>query len=102
LVFAPNSDRAPRFLDDLIVPALRSLHLPERMLGSIPIESLKSLITKSGCNLQEVCILNDFLVPEGSYRHAFPSIPEFSFDGKYVGESTDEEDWADSNIGWYE
>ncbi|KAJ7894011.1 hypothetical protein B0H13DRAFT_2339497 [Mycena leptocephala] len=88
--FRPNSDRVPGFLDDLIVPLSAASTFQNESLA------------QSGCNLQEVCITSLHWVHEDSYRHAFSSIPEFSFDGEYVGETSDEEDWADSNIGWYE
>jgi hypothetical protein len=79
LVFINYISMATGFLDALIVPALRTLRIREEFLGSSPISSLTSFISRSACNLQEVCIVNRHLVRAGLYREAFPSIPTFSF-----------------------
>ncbi|KAJ7805966.1 hypothetical protein B0H13DRAFT_2487110 [Mycena leptocephala] len=79
LVFINYISTATGFLDALIVPALRTLRIREEFLGSSPISSLTSFISRSACNLQEVCIVNRHLVRPGLYREAFPSIPTFSF-----------------------
>ncbi|KAF8150384.1 hypothetical protein K438DRAFT_1988542 [Mycena galopus ATCC 62051] len=67
------------YLDDFLVPGLRSLQLEELFLGPKPIDGLSEFISKSGCKLQEVCITNRALVSKASYREGFPSIPQFSF-----------------------
>jgi hypothetical protein len=67
-------------LDTLIVPALRTLHVPEDLLGASPIETLASFVSKSGCSLREVRITRHHLVPEDAYREAFPSITTLSFE----------------------
>ncbi|KAF8150376.1 hypothetical protein K438DRAFT_1943673 [Mycena galopus ATCC 62051] len=69
-----------RYLDDFLVPALRSLRLSESFLGPTPIDRLSEFISKSGCKLQEVCVIDRTLASEASYRGEFPSIPQFSFD----------------------
>ncbi|KAJ7113029.1 hypothetical protein C8R44DRAFT_856073 [Mycena epipterygia] len=67
------------YLNTFIVPALRRLQVPEEFLGPSSIDTLKSFISKSGCQLQEVCITGRRSLLRASYRHAFPSIPTFTF-----------------------
>jgi hypothetical protein len=71
--------RATGFIDTFVVPALRTLHVTEDVLGASPIGTLASFISKSGCSLQEVRITRHRWVPEDVYREAFPSITTFSF-----------------------
>ncbi|KAJ6554281.1 hypothetical protein B0H19DRAFT_144317 [Mycena capillaripes] len=77
----PDGRRLSDFLAIIVVPALLSLRVPERLLGSDPIGLLMSLISKSGCKLQEMAIHPDgtLTVTEDSYRSAFLSIPQLSF-----------------------
>ncbi|KAJ7909666.1 hypothetical protein B0H13DRAFT_2490870 [Mycena leptocephala] len=85
----PRRESAIDFLGTLIVPALRSLKIPEIFLYHInPIQSLTALISKSGCKLEEVQITGPRSVPESSYLKEFPSIPRFLFtDEESLGES---------------
>ncbi|KAF7343919.1 F-box domain-containing protein [Mycena venus] len=88
------------FLDTLVVPALRILHLPERFLGATPIESLKSFISKSGCTLEQVHLtgVRTLLATDKSYHSAFPHIPDFTFQVPYIEETpTDDEDVEDGD-----
>ncbi|KAJ7045974.1 hypothetical protein C8F04DRAFT_455711 [Mycena alexandri] len=74
------------YLQTLIVPALRELDVWEQSLQLSylqgPIDSLKSFISKSGCNLQKMTISGPRFVSRDEYSRAFPSI-ELSFDGQY-------------------
>ncbi|KAJ7872344.1 hypothetical protein B0H14DRAFT_186583 [Mycena olivaceomarginata] len=67
------------YLQHFIIPALRSLQIPERFLGPDPIHALTSFISKSGCQLLYVDVTNRRSVPESSYRTASPAIPTFVF-----------------------
>ncbi|KAJ7661907.1 hypothetical protein DFH06DRAFT_1325231 [Mycena polygramma] len=79
LVFDATSDAVPGYLGQFNVPALRILEVPSRQLGFAPIDSLAELISKSGCNLQEVRILDGKkYIPEDVYRDTFRDIPRFS------------------------
>ncbi|KAJ7932349.1 hypothetical protein B0H13DRAFT_2650814 [Mycena leptocephala] len=70
------------FLETFIVPALRRLKILEVFLGPSPLDSLTGFISKSGCKLEKLHIARARLLPQDSYRQAFPSIRKFSFDGK--------------------
>ncbi|KAF7343916.1 F-box domain-containing protein [Mycena venus] len=97
LTFNRHCDPLTKFLDCFIVPALRRLEVPEPYLGSTPIQSLELFISKSGRGLQDVCIIEARRVHEDSYRTAFPSIPNFSFPGRYIRQTTDDEDSEDES-----
>jgi hypothetical protein len=79
------------YLETLIVPTLQNLAVPESFLGPKPIVSLTSFISKAGCKLQQVRITGERTTIKNSYRWAFPSIPEFAFDGRYHDEAADDE-----------
>ncbi|KAJ7872297.1 hypothetical protein B0H14DRAFT_2722174 [Mycena olivaceomarginata] len=66
--------RPINYLQAFVLPALGSLEIPERFLGRNPIDSLTLFISKSGCKLRCVDIMDPNLVLETSYRTAFPSI----------------------------
>ncbi|KAJ7908969.1 hypothetical protein B0H13DRAFT_2330822 [Mycena leptocephala] len=80
----PPDDLETSYLETFIFPALINLKIAARLLGSNPIDSLTSFISKSGCKLQEVRIIGETSVAEGSYLEAFPTIQIFFF--------TDDED----------
>jgi hypothetical protein len=62
------------FLNKLNVPALHDLQIAESFLGSNTIHTLASFLSKSGCQLQELCITNWGSISEESYRKAFTSM----------------------------
>jgi hypothetical protein len=68
------------FLESFIVPALRSLKIPEQLLEPDPIQSLTGFISKSSCKLEKVHISDLRSFRPDSYRKAFPLIHRFSFD----------------------
>ncbi|KAJ7629655.1 hypothetical protein DFH06DRAFT_1338073 [Mycena polygramma] len=82
------------FLPAFIVPALRSLEIPERFLAHNPIDSLTAFISKSGCTLETLHITWSKLTPRTSYRQAFPSLRKLSFSSS---NSSDGEDSSDSD-----
>ncbi|KAJ7896037.1 hypothetical protein B0H14DRAFT_2680115 [Mycena olivaceomarginata] len=62
------------FLEKLIIPALHDLQIAESFLGSNTIDTLASFLSKSRCQLQELCITDRVSISEESYRKAFTSM----------------------------
>ncbi|KAJ7149606.1 hypothetical protein C8R46DRAFT_1125614 [Mycena filopes] len=80
LVGDERYDPVAEFLDTLLVPALRTLRVPESFLGADPIDTLTRFVAKSNCKLQELCI-TDGIAAKDRYRPAFPLIRRLSFRG---------------------
>ncbi|KAJ7629794.1 hypothetical protein DFH06DRAFT_1440197 [Mycena polygramma] len=86
------------FLPDFIVPALRSLEIPERFLRPDPIGSLTAFVSKSNCKLEELQVTGERLLGTKSYRRAFPALRKLSFDTEMADEEEeDSEDLATSD-----
>ncbi|KAJ7131903.1 hypothetical protein C8R43DRAFT_956861 [Mycena crocata] len=79
-VLMQNQQLEAPYLYSLILPALATLRIPEADLGLDPIGGLKSFLVKSGCTLRELHIMGDRTVTQATYRRAFPTIQEMSFE----------------------
>ncbi|KAJ7623918.1 hypothetical protein DFH06DRAFT_1230591 [Mycena polygramma] len=71
----PVTDVFPSF----IVPALRSLEIPEGCLQLSPIDSLTAFVSRSECRLEQLHVTGVTSAPESSYGQAFPSLRKLSF-----------------------
>ncbi|KAJ7111367.1 hypothetical protein C8R44DRAFT_883173 [Mycena epipterygia] len=69
------------FIAVLTLPALRRLQVTEQILRPDPVATLVSLVSRSKCNLQQLCILKRRR-PRDLYRKALPSVGSFIFDGE--------------------
>ncbi|KAJ7470985.1 hypothetical protein FB451DRAFT_1399738 [Mycena latifolia] len=65
--------RKIRIFDKLMLPALRSLEIPESWVCPDPTTTLATWISRSGCDLEKVCIRYATL-SEFCYREALPSV----------------------------
>ncbi|KAF7376845.1 F-box domain-containing protein [Mycena sanguinolenta] len=93
----PTFDGVEQFLDLFIVPALSRLDVEDIFLQMDHIARFQSLISKSACRLQTVCIRGRFSTTFGNrFRQAFPSIPAVSFPDTYEDE-IDEDEYEDSD-----
>ncbi|KAJ7855539.1 hypothetical protein B0H13DRAFT_1903061 [Mycena leptocephala] len=87
LILRPDdNEMRGSYLESFIVPALSRLRIPETFLGTNAIESLEAFISQSGCKPQRTEKGTGLL-----YREAFPTIPDFSFDGDESTDSSDAE-----------
>ncbi|KAJ7678114.1 hypothetical protein DFH06DRAFT_1465883 [Mycena polygramma] len=80
VVLYADYDDHEGYLGRFIVPALSSLQISKLCLAANHIDALTSFISKSGCQLNDVCITGHKSVSEDSYRSAFPSIAQFTFE----------------------
>ncbi|KAF8207692.1 hypothetical protein K438DRAFT_1755126 [Mycena galopus ATCC 62051] len=69
-----------RYLESFIVPALRSLQIPEIFLGDDPIHFLTEFVSRSGSKLQEVRVTNLRLESRNMYCEALRSVHRLYFD----------------------
>ncbi|KAJ7020249.1 hypothetical protein C8F04DRAFT_1144823, partial [Mycena alexandri] len=76
------------YLGTFVVPTLRHLQVAEQLLGSDPVDTLMTFVSKSGCTLEGIYVRGKRQLAEDVYRGAFPSV-ELSFDEVYVGEGAD-------------
>ncbi|KAJ7653784.1 hypothetical protein B0H17DRAFT_1100494 [Mycena rosella] len=82
LLITPDGDgagAASEYLNRFILPSLRTLQAPEEFLGAYPIGILTSFISRSACQLQNVCITGLRSTSKAVYRTTFSSIPNFIF-----------------------
>ncbi|KAJ7659324.1 hypothetical protein DFH06DRAFT_439329 [Mycena polygramma] len=82
-----EDDREISYLDHFIVPSLRTLELPEDFLGTDPIAALASLVSRSGCRLQEVCIYGPPSITEQQCRQAVPTVSKWSLSDRNGADS---------------
>ncbi|KAJ7667015.1 hypothetical protein B0H17DRAFT_1210508 [Mycena rosella] len=73
-----------KYLETLIVPALRRFQIPGEFLGNESVDALQSFISKSGCKLQELLITDERLLPKSEYHEALAEIPNLYFDNNHV------------------
>ncbi|KAJ7629800.1 hypothetical protein DFH06DRAFT_1225425 [Mycena polygramma] len=98
ITFANYTERSvTNFLPTFIIPALRNLTVSEGFLSPDPIDSLRALISKSGCRLEELRIRGERLLPKKSYRKAFPLLCKLVLGREIAGDEEDSEDSASSN-----
>ncbi|KAJ7620664.1 hypothetical protein B0H17DRAFT_1113604 [Mycena rosella] len=74
ILFATDGDAClMMILDNVTLPALRTLRVAEPSLDTKPLDSLSTFISRSQCTLEELRI-DDGSMPLTAYREAFPSI----------------------------
>ncbi|KAJ7665368.1 hypothetical protein DFH06DRAFT_1470641 [Mycena polygramma] len=85
LIFVdPHIEQYTNFHECFLVPALRSLEVPEAFLGSNPIHSIKAFISKSGCKLEYLHITGAKSVPETSFRGEFLAIQNVGYNNDWI------------------
>ncbi|KAF7343323.1 F-box domain-containing protein [Mycena venus] len=76
-------------IDAFTLPALRSLRVTEWLLRPDAIAAIVSLVSRSGCSLQELVIYGSQL-PNNLYHNALPSVSSVSFEDKMAEELEDD------------
>ncbi|KAJ7655811.1 hypothetical protein DFH06DRAFT_483877 [Mycena polygramma] len=96
--FADNDPPARHILGSLIVPALRTLQIPELFLTPDPLGKLASFISKSGCHLPGLGlrITGPRALSKTSYQKAFPSLSKLVFKKELVDWFTSRQDQVET------
>ncbi|KAJ7470980.1 hypothetical protein FB451DRAFT_1090586 [Mycena latifolia] len=90
-------------LDNLTLPALRNLRIPEPWISPTPCATLTAWISRSGCGLEQLHVTESSCNRELSYREALPSIRKIVVDAliddeEYYDysaeEDSDDDDWT--------
>ena len=69
----------------MTLPALRNLQVPEAYLRHPSFEDLGAFVTRSGCSLEKLRIIDLTHTSKQSYMDKFPSIPSISFRRQFPG-----------------
>ncbi|KAF7343917.1 F-box domain-containing protein [Mycena venus] len=88
-----------RYMELFHLPALRILRVEERVLGHLPTLLLASLLSKWGCDLQELRVTGERHTCDSVFLAAFPAVPKINFDSPYLEETTNEEEDEDNEGG---
>lgn len=66
-------------ISTMTLPALRILEIPETYLRRPSFDDLLALVSRSGCNIEELRVVDLTHSSTQDYMHRFPSIPSISF-----------------------
>ncbi|KAJ7074676.1 hypothetical protein C8F01DRAFT_32773 [Mycena amicta] len=76
------------YLGHFITPALRRLRILDRLIRPNPVDKVQAFMDKSGCKLEEICIVGRRDLPKHEYRWKAPGL-RVNFEG-------DKDEWLNT------